>query len=96
MALRSLYALRVDLLPALSDYRPGVHQIGLRAGDDLRRSTFQVLPPSGLRIALVEGHIFVSGGPRMQRSTSSLPGRPVPNFCIVASMAPVPGVRPER
>ena len=56
-------ATRVDLLPALSDYRPGEHYIGLRAGDDLRRSTFQVLPPSGLRITLVEGHILVSGGP---------------------------------
>ena len=56
-------ATRVDLLPALSDYRPGVHQIGLRAGDDLRRSTFQILPPSGLQVTLIEDHLLVSGGP---------------------------------
>lgn len=56
-------ATRVDLLPVLSDHRPGLHRVELRAGDDIRRSTFEIVPPSGLRITLVEDHIVVSGGP---------------------------------
>ena len=55
-------ATRVDVLPALSDHRPGTHQVGLRAGDDARRATFEVVAPSGLQITIVESHVLVSGG----------------------------------
>jgi len=53
---------RVDLLPALADPRPGTHRIGMRAGDDARRASFEVVAPSGLRITVIEGHVLVSGG----------------------------------
>ena len=53
---------RADVLPALSDHRPGTHQLGLRAGDDARRAVFEIVAPSGLQITLVESHVLVSGG----------------------------------
>ncbi len=53
---------RGDFLPALEDHQAGSHRLLLRASDGQRQGSFEVSAPAGLRIAIADGHIVVSGG----------------------------------
>lgn len=53
---------RADVLPGVLAYDSGPHQVSLRAGDDLRMATFEVVVPSQLHLSIADGHVVVRGG----------------------------------
>lgn len=55
-------ATRADFLPGLEAMDPGRHEVSITAGNDRRASPFVLNAPSGLHIALADGHVVVSGG----------------------------------